>query len=252
MFRFLVLTAIFAIASAGTIPIPDGKIVGGAATTIEQHPYQVSIQKNGGHFCGGSLYKSDVVVTAAHCLQGSVNVEALSVRVGSTNRKEGGQVVKVKAYRNHPDYNKKTHANDVAIIRLVKNVTQNSAVRTIALAKSTPKTGTSAVVSGWGVKRSGAMIAPADLLEVEVKIVDYKECGSSKYQYGKSIDSSMVCAMEDSKDACQGDSGGPLVSENKLVGVVSWGYGCAQAGYPGVYADVPRFHSWLEDTANSL
>lgn len=250
MFRFIVLTALLAIASAGTIP--DGKIVGGTATTIEQHPYQVSIQQNGGHFCGGSLYKRDIVVTAAHCLQGDVNVEQLSVRVGSTNRKQGGQVVKVKAFRNHPKYSGRTHANDVAIIRLVKNVTQNSAVRTIALAKSTPATGTSAVVSGWGVKRAGAYIAPTELLEAEVKIIDYKVCGSSEFKYGRTIGSSMVCAMEESRDACQGDSGGPLVSGNQLVGVVSFGKGCAEEGYPGVYADVPKFHSWIVDTANSL
>ena len=40
----------------------------------------------------------------------------------------------------------------------------------------------------------------------------------------------------------QGDSGGPLVYQNgdrpEVLGVTSWGEGCAEPGYPGVYADV--------------
>ena len=45
----------------------------------------------------------------------------------------------------------------------------------------------------------------------------------------------------------QGDSGGPLVYDNggraEVYGVTSWGYGCADSRYPGVYADVPSKHT---------
>ena len=52
------------------------------------------------------------------------------------------------------------------------------------------------------------------------------------------------------KDACQGDSGGPLTvkdsDQHYLAGVVSWGYGCAADGLPGVYAEVAKLRSWVD------
>lgn len=60
----------------------------------------------------------------------------------------------------------------------------------------------------------------------------------------------MICAGEKGKDSCQGDSGGPMVdSAGKQVGVVSWGIGCALAGYPGVYARVSTYADWISSTA---
>jgi trypsin len=63
----------------------------------------------------------------------------------------------------------------------------------------------------------------------------------SEYGYDNGeITNNMMCARDTDKDSCQGDSGGPLYdSENNvLVGVVSFGIGCADSNYPGVYARV--------------
>jgi trypsin len=57
----------------------------------------------------------------------------------------------------------------------------------------------------------------------------------------------MICAAVagGGKDACQGDSGGPLAVEGVLVGIVSWGVGCAEPLYPGVYSNVATLKSFV-------
>uniref|UniRef100_A0A1I8NW71 Peptidase S1 domain-containing protein n=1 Tax=Stomoxys calcitrans TaxID=35570 RepID=A0A1I8NW71_STOCA len=254
MFRFVAVFALVSCAFGASLPDElDGRIVNGVDTTIEKHPYQVSLQTtSGSHFCGGSIINEDIIVTAAHCMQ-SYTASQFKVRLGSTEYNKGGELVAVKAFRYHEGYNSKTMVNDIAVIKLATPVKESSKIRYIALAEKTPATGTHAVVTGWGTKCYLTCVSlPKTLQEVEVDIVDEKACASSEYKYGSEIKPTMVCAYAVDKDACQGDSGGPLVAEGKLVGVVSWGYGCARSGYPGVYADVPSLRTWVEKTAKEL
>ncbi len=80
-----------------------------------------------------------------------------------------------------------------------------------------------------------------------MNIIDIRTCNSS-VGYGGMLTSAMLCAgvwPAGGVDTCQGDSGGPLVTlgasgNYELVGVTSFGIGCAFAMKPGVYADVRR------------
>ncbi|XP_020718176.1 trypsin [Ceratitis capitata] len=247
MLRFTIFCALVGTAFSAYMSTDlDGRIVGGVATTIEEHPYQVSLStKLGGHFCGGSLVRGDIVVTAAHCLQ-SFKATSIRVRAGTTNNKKDGELVKVLAARYHPKYNASSIENDVGILKLATSIPQSSSVRYIELAETIPATGTPAVVTGWGTKCFAyCLIPPTTLQAVELQIVQSEDCASSDYKYGAQIKESMVCAYALKKDSCQGDSGGPLVAEGKLVGIVSWGYACAKKGYPGVYSNVPYLRDWI-------
>ncbi|XP_030554700.1 trypsin beta-like [Drosophila novamexicana] len=256
MFKFVILLSVVACAFGAAIPeglLPqlDGRIVGGTATTIGSFPWQISLQRNGGHSCGGSIYNSKIIVTAAHCLQ-SVSASSLQIRAGSSYWNSGGVVVKVASFRNHEGYNAKTMVNDIAIIKLSSALSFTSNIKSIGLASSAPGNGASASVSGWGTQSSGSSSIPTQLQYVNVNIVSQSVCASSAYSYGSEIKSTMICAAASGKDACQGDSGGPLVSGGVLVGVVSWGYGCAYSNYPGVYADVAVLRNWVINNSNSI
>uniref|UniRef100_T1H5A7 Uncharacterized protein n=1 Tax=Megaselia scalaris TaxID=36166 RepID=T1H5A7_MEGSC len=89
----------------------------------KQHPYQVSLEKYGSHNCGASLYRTNIVVTAAHCLQGNINGKHLNVRAESTDKTRGEQVIQVKSYINHPDCNSSTFSN-VSFTRKIRLLAQ--------------------------------------------------------------------------------------------------------------------------------
>lgn len=82
-----------------------------------------------------------------------------------------------------------------------------------------------------------------ELIALNVPIVSNTIC-ESVYKPSPS----KMCAgfMEGKKDACVGDSGGPLALDGTLVGIVSYGFGCAVPGEPGVYTNVAVVHEWIE------
>ena len=116
----------------------------------------------------------------------------------------------------------------------------------ITLTDSEPLPGQNATVTGWGTLASGSGTLPRQLQVVNVPIVSREECNKD-YESYDGITENMICAAVPGggKDACQGDSGGPLVVDGKLAGVVSWGIGCAEPLYPGVYSNVATLKSFV-------
>ncbi|XP_059224579.1 trypsin-like [Stomoxys calcitrans] len=230
-----------------------GRIVNGVETTIEKHPYQVSLLTySGGHFCGGALISEDIIVTAAHCML-AYSAKQVRVRLGSNEYEKGGEWVAVKSLKYHEGFNPLSMMNDIAVIKMSSPVRQSAKIRYIPMATKTPATGTSAMVTGWGVQCFLTCTTKSKILkEVDVNIINEKDCASSEYKYGSTVKPTMVCAAAPGKSSCQGDSGGPLVAEGKLVGIVSWSVGCGSDGFPGVYADVPSLRAWIEKTAKEL
>ena len=90
-------------------------------------------------------------------------------------------------------------------------------------------------VCGWGNTVFMGSQYPDELNCVDVHYVPQSECNDDNSYQGM-IQKGMFCAGElgkGGKDACQGDSGGPIIKNGEVVGVVSWGYGCAFPNYPG-------------------
>merc|ERR1711915_25520 len=186
------------------------------------------------------------ILTAAHCTVGD---NAGDIYVGNEEK------VKVCGKREHESYSTKTLDNDFAVLTLCEELTFSEKVQPVCL-PSTEGQGSMyesgpAIVSGWGTLYSSGP-RPENLQEVTVNMMTNGQCTSDPYDYSSNdITDNMICAAEPGKDSCQGDSGGPLVMENggkfTQVGVVSWGYGCADAKYPGVYARVTKQLNWIKN-----
>lgn len=245
---------LLAVTGCTTYVAPDAQqgedlmIVGGSDAPAGSYRYQVSIQdRTGFHFCGGSLIADGWVLTAAHCAVGE-SAQNLRIEAGINRLSEPGQMFDVAEIRIHPGYDANTSNNDVALLRLARSTGSLPpvALMTAASEGSLAATGTPLTVTGWGSLTSGGS-SPDRLQQVNVSLVSRSQCQSSYPR--ENITTGMICASSPGKDSCQGDSGGPAVvangSELVLTGVVSWGYGCADSRYPGVYARVANYNDWI-------
>lgn len=210
----------------------------------------------GGRFyCAGSLLNDQFLLTASHCVYG-FRKERISVRLLEHDRKMSHlQKIdrKVAEIITHPKYNARNYDNDIAIIKLDEPVEFNEILHPVCM--PTPGRsfkGETGTVTGWGALKVGGPTSDT-LQEVQVPILSQEECRKSRY--GNKITDNMLCGGYDEggKDSCQGDSGGPLhivpngTREYQIAGVVSWGEGCAKSGYPGVYARVNRYGTWIKN-----
>lgn len=228
--------------------VQASQIVGGTAATLGEFPYMVSLSQSGSHFCGGVLLNANTVLTAAHC---SVGVSASSVRVraGTLTWASGGTQVSVSQIVVHPSYSSSTTNNDIALWHLSTALAESSTIgyATLPAQGSDPAAGTITTTAGWGLTSENGSTLPASLRRVDVPVISRAEC---RQQYGTSaVTDNMFCAGYDEggKDSCSGDSGGPIIdaSTGVLIGLVSWGQGCAEAGYAGVYARVGNYVTYI-------
>lgn len=148
----------------------------------------------------------------------------------------------------HPDYNKDVLRNDISILLLTTAIIFSKVAQPIELATYEPAQRTKLLVSGWGALIEGGSSSNV-LQSVNIEAISRDKC---QQRYNFNITNDMICAgipNKGGKDACQGDSGGPLVvrerRERKLLGIVSYGIGCARPNYPGVYANIVELGAFV-------
>merc|ERR1712212_919781 len=243
------------------------RIVGGKEVNPKYKlPYQVLVSpctSKGCLMCGGTILNKRYVVTAAHCLYGGNDL--MTLKGGATFRvmlgehdhcKATSSFVLASAVHKHPkfDLNNPSGDNDIAILKLSKDLTFSDKIKPVCLPTSATKdySGKASTVSGWGGTKAYTPMKPVDQprqCALKEAIVDILKPSSKKCSdfLGDSSSTTRLCAWGKGKDACQGDGGGPLtVAENGkyvLLGVVSYGSGCATEN-PGVYARVQGFLPW--------
>lgn len=224
------------------------RIVGGTKTFIKDHPWQVALIIDGS-LCGGSIIGHRWVLTAAHCIPGNIQPKDVRHKSGATLLRSEGSWKDIEKVIVHKGYNPQTYENDIALIKLRRPPIG----KVIPLAKKNQKIeiGQDLEVTGWGAIGEGDDISE-HLLKADVPFVSNKTC-NAKEIYNGIISSGMMCAGHKSGgvDACQGDSGGPLVLKDDsgdaiLVGVVSWGEGCARKLKYGVYTSVSVYRDWIK------
>ena len=227
---------------------PSGRIVGGEDATIEEIPWQASLQNYGFSFCGASIVAEEWVLTAAHCT--SYSADSITVKVGSTLKNKGGSSHQAMKIVRHEEYTTNKYGiplNDVALIKVEKPFKLDNTRQPVPLFDYLEDAveGTLTVITGWGAIREGGSTSEV-LQKVSVPVVSKTACSDAYLSYG-GVPEGQICAAypRGGKDACQGDSGGPLTIGGRLAGIVSWGNGCARPGYPGVYTEVATYRNWI-------
>lgn len=242
----LAIASLQPVSAAQAAPAP---VIGGSRAAQGEFPFMVRLSMG----CGGALYTQQIVLTAAHCVNGTGANTGITATAGVVDLQSSTGRVQVKStyvYR-APGYN--GNGKDWALIKLAAPINQP----TLKIATTTQYNTGTFTVAGWGAATEGGA-QQRYLLKATVPFVSDATCRSYS-GYSGLVASDEICAgyASGGVDTCQGDSGGPMFRRDAAnawvqVGIVSWGIGCAQPNAPGVYSEVSTFASAIASAASSL
>ena len=265
--KFFTVLATWA-ALAAVMASPSSAVVGGTDAAPGEFPSVAQITF-GAFACTGTLIDSTHVLSAGHCANPTSLVFAspaawptqlINVRIGSHQRNQGERIP-VSKVAITPDYFGLFNSrNDLSILTLSRPSVHAPTPVASAGERSIWNPGVLATIAGWGVTEEGGDELPATLQKAQVPITtdDYCESAYSDDDRWDFDPETMVCAgyPQGGVDTCQGDSGGPLFGaaadgSRRVVGVTSWGDGCAQKNAPGVYGRVAdtKLREWVASEA---
>jgi len=231
---------------------PGPRVVGGTRAALGEFPWMVRLSMG----CGGAMYTTQLVLTAAHCVGSTGNNTSITATVGVVDLQDTS-ATKVKSTYVHRSTTYGTSTGgDWALIKLATPIT---GVATLPVATTTAYDSGTFTVAGWGAASEGGA-QQRYLLKANVPFVDDVTCRDAGSYYSDLIFPAEICAGQMATggvDTCQGDSGGPMFRRNAAnawiqVGIVSHGDGCARPSAPGVYTQVSTFAGAIQAAADSL
>ncbi len=240
------------------------QIVGGVAVDRTTTQSFAIVQATPNVLCGGSVIGARWIITAAHCVVGLPWRRAATAYVnptsfsGATFRAYGSAPVRWDRVIVHPNYQDSPASSDLALIHTVDAIT--GATIPFVGAGESPTRGQPLKVYGFGMTAEDGQLS-GSLLSTDITDLLGPSGPGTCGGYDSDSDPStsydpltMLCAgtVDGSHDSCNGDSGGPLVMPGdtpRLVGLVSWGTGCARADFPGVYTRISTFANWITATS---
>ncbi|MEV0155346.1 DUF1986 domain-containing protein [Micromonospora sp. NPDC050686] len=192
-------------------------IIGGGY--VSSAPWAAAVFSNGSFTCSGSVISAQWVLTARHCISGS-----MSVRVGSVYYASGGVTRTVSA-----TYTR----NDLALMRLSSSVSTSY----VSLANSNPPVGSTNSIYGWGMTCYSGCSASSQLKTATVQVTSNN---ATDAYGGQAIRSTRI-----NGNAWRGDSGGPQFYNGQQVGVASTADGSSIQNYGSVAYN----RAWITSTA---
>lgn len=250
-----------------------------ATINLDGTYYQISSSS----MCGGTLIDKSTVLSAAHCIKSSIeythngnsytyNIQGNSnypslestytvyLGVQDRNTMSGATAKSVRKIIKHASYDTVNTLNDIALFKLTSDVTLSNRIQVACLPEESenfPESEgiTASYAAGWGTLSSGGS-SSAVLRDVDLNIYGSSSCANVAYGYTKDWDK-QICAgdLAGTKDTCQGDSGGPLYVKKTVggtvryyvVGITSYGDGCATFGKPAIYTRTSYYYDWIRN-----
>ncbi|CAB3250336.1 unnamed protein product [Arctia plantaginis] len=238
---------------------PDSKfeprIVGGEAVNIEAYPFAVQFL-NMGRLCGGVIINSWSIVTAGHCLAFSTDMKQMIIQAGAKYTYDfNADRYRVRAFVIHEDYNKEqAFSCDIALVFVDTPIKLGPRAKKGILVNHKEWMNDKEenfIVTGWGYTKHKGEVSKVGLKMARLHYINPREC--SKFLDGHNITADTFCLYGyGERDTCQGDSGGGVLWNNMLVGLTSYGEGCAVKGKPSIYANIWHLRSWIIKRVNDF